>query len=172
MASEKTLYDSTWDHNIMIPFVGGNSVVVIKGLDIPFYNIISLPRVSFPGDTDCRLTSFTDLENFVTKAKQEINKTSTKNVEVIIISDKVTKNKIDYFKGSMVGPYECRVHSYEFGDILYPFSELGISGEKRICFYYNSSNCIISLQGSGHKGKDFVSTHNYVRGNWFEETMC
>ena len=70
MASEKTLYDNTWDHNIMIPFIGGNSVVVIKDLT-PFYNIISLPRVSFPGDTDRRLTSFTDLENFVTNAKQE-----------------------------------------------------------------------------------------------------
>lgn len=170
MTSEKKLYDSTWDHKIMIPIAGGNSVVVIKGVDTSLFNITSLPRISFPGDTECKLTSFTDLEKFVSSVKQEISQTSTKDVEVIIISEKVTKNKIDYFKGSMNGAYSCRVHSYEFGDMLYPFSEMGISGEKRICFYYNSTNGIISLQGSGHRGKDFVSTHNYIMGNWFEET--
>ena len=31
----------------------------------------------------------------------------------------------------MVGPYECRVHSYEFGDMLYPFSESGTIGTKK-----------------------------------------
>jgi hypothetical protein len=159
-----------FDENMVVPIHSGTHVVFIRGVNSPYYKVISLPKVSFPGDTECKLVRFSEIEGFLQGVKSEIMDYKIKKIEVVIISETITKNKIDHLKTNMVGDFLVNVIAYEYGDILFPFPELGISGEKRISLYYNTKSNIISLSGSGSKNKDFKSIHNYISGTWFEET--
>lgn len=154
------------EKNISIPFSDGNIVIVIKGDDYPYVHICTLSKVSFPGDTKCVLVSFSEVERFIDGVKSRSNK-EVKNIDIILISERVTKNKVDYMKTQFPG---ARVTTYEYEDILFPFSDYSINGEKRIMMMYDHNSGIISLNGSANKKTDIKSIHNYVSGHWFEET--
>jgi len=162
----------TREKNISIPFSDGNVIIVIRGDDHPYVHICSFPKVSFPGDTECGLVSFSEVEEFIdgvkSKSNKEVKNKEVKNLDVILISERVTKNKVDHMKSNFEG---VSVTTYEYEDILFPFTDYSINGEKRIMMMYDHNSGIISLSGSANKKMDIKSIHNYVSGNWFEETQ-
>ena len=89
----------TREKNISIPFSDGNVIIVIRGDDHPYVHICSFPKVSFPGDTECGLVSFSEVEEFIDGVKSKSNK-EVKNLDVILISERVTKNKVDHMKSN------------------------------------------------------------------------
>lgn len=154
------------EENISIPFSDGNVIIVIKGDDYPYVHICSLSRMSFPGDTNCRLVSFSEVDKFISEVKSKSSK-RVKNLDIILISERVTKNKVDHMKSQFPG---VRVTTYEYEDLLFPFTNYGFNSEKRVMMMYDHTSGIISLSGSANKKIDIKSIHNYVSGNWFEET--
>ena len=152
--------------NISIPFSDGNVIIVIKGDDYPYVHICSLSRMSFPGDTKCGLVSFSEVEEFINEVKSKSSK-GVKNLDIILISERVTKNKVDHMKNQFPG---VRVTTYEYEDLLFPFTDYSFNNEKRVMMMYDHTSGIISLSGSANKKMDIRSIHNYVSGNWFEET--
>lgn len=154
------------EENISIPFSDGNVIIVIKGDDYPYVHICSLSRMSFPGDTNCRLVSFSEVDKFISEVKSKSSK-RVKNLDIILISERVTKNKVDHMKSQFPG---VRVTTYEYEDLLFPFTNYSFNSEKRVMMMYDHTSGIISLSGSANKKIDIKSIHNYVSGNWFEET--
>ena len=154
------------EENISIPFSDGNVIIVIKGDDYPYVHICSLSRMSFPGDTNCRLVSFSEVDKFISEVKSKSSK-RVKNLDIILISEIVTKNKVDHMKSQFPG---VRVTTYEYEDLLFPFTNYGFNSEKRVMMMYDHTSGIISLSGSANKKMDIKSIHNYVSGHWFEET--
>ena len=138
------------EENISIPFSDGNVIIVIKGDDYPYVHICSLSRMSFPGDTNCRLVSFSEVDKFISEVKSKSSK-RVKNLDIILISERVTKNKVDHMKSQFPG---VRVTTYEYEDLLFPFTNYGFNSEKRVMMMYDHTSGIISLSGSANKKMD------------------